>query len=121
MTMIRKTAVLAGAIAALVSGGVAAAAGTTLNGSGSTFQKAYQETAIEQFKKANPGMTINYAGGGSGKGRQDLADMVTDFAGSDSPYKEPDLAKNKGGEVLYFPILLGPITVSYNAPGVDKL
>jgi len=47
--------------------------------------------------------------------------MVVDFAGSDAPYKEADLAKIKGGEVLYFPILLGPITVSFNIPGVDKL
>jgi phosphate transport system substrate-binding protein len=97
------------------------AAGTTLNGSGSTLSKPYQETAIEEFKKANKGATLNYGGGGSGKGRQDLADMVVDFAGSDSPYKEADLAKIKGGEVLYFPILLGPITVSYNVEGVDKL
>jgi phosphate transport system substrate-binding protein len=97
------------------------AAGTTLNGSGSTLSKPYQETAIEEFKKANKGVTLNYGGGGSGKGRQDLADMVVDFAGSDSPYKEADLAKIKGGEVLYFPILLGPITVSYNVEGVDKL
>ena len=38
--------------------------------------------------------------------------MVVDFAGSDAPYKDADLAKNKGGDVLYFPILLGAITVS---------
>jgi phosphate transport system substrate-binding protein len=64
---------------------------------------------------------INYGGGGSGKGRQDLADQVVDFAGADSPYKDADLAKNKGGDVLYFPILLGAITLSYNLDGVDKL
>jgi phosphate transport system substrate-binding protein len=93
----------------------------TLNASGSTFQKAYQETAIEAFTKAHSGIKINYGGGGSGKGRQDLADMVVDFAGADSPYKEADLAKNKGGDVLYFPILLGAITLSYNVDGVDKL
>jgi phosphate transport system substrate-binding protein len=93
----------------------------TLNGSGSTLSKPYQETAIEEYRKANKGVTINYGGGGSGKGRQDLADMVVDFAGSDAPYKEPDLARNKGGEVLYFPILLGPISVSYNLDGVNKL
>ena len=93
----------------------------TLNGSGSTFQKGYQEASIEEFGKASSEVTINYGGGGSGKGRQDLADMVVDFAGSDSAYKEPDLAKNKGGPVLYFPILLGPITLSYNIDGVDKL
>jgi len=97
------------------------AAGGTINGSGSTFQKAYQEAAIEAFTKANAGVKINYGGGGSGKGRQDLADQVVDFAGADSPYKDADLAKNKGGDVLYFPILLGAITVSYNVDGVDKL
>src|SRR5689334_3406819 len=92
----------------------------TLNGSGSTFQKGYQETAIDAYSKT-AGVKINYGGGGSGKGRQDLADMVVDFAGADSPYKDADLAKNKGGDVLYFPILLGAITVSYNLDGVDKL
>jgi phosphate transport system substrate-binding protein len=95
--------------------------GVSLNASGSTFQKAYQEAAIEAFTKANPGVTINYGGGGSGKGRQDLADQVVDFAGADSPYKDPDLANNKGGDVLYFPILLGAITLSYNLDGVDLL
>jgi phosphate transport system substrate-binding protein len=93
----------------------------SLNGSGSTFQKAYQEAAIEAFTKANKNVKINYGGGGSGKGRQDLADQVVDLAGADSPYKDADLAKNKGGDVLYFPILLGAITISYNVEGVDKL
>lgn len=96
-------------------------AGAALNGSGSTFQKAFQEEAIVAFTAANKGITINYGGGGSGKGRQDLADQVVEFAGSDSAYKDADLAKNKGGEVLYFPILLGPITLSYNVEGVEKL
>lgn len=118
-----KIPLLAYALAtlALAAPRLAFAAGTTLNGSGSTLSKPYQETAIEDFKKTNKDLTINYGGGGSGKGRQDLADMVVDFAGSDSAYKEADLAKIKGGDVLYFPILLGPITVSYNVPGVDKL
>jgi phosphate transport system substrate-binding protein len=107
------------AIAGLLVGGTAYA--QTLNGSGSSFQKGYQEVAIEEFRKVNKAVTINYGGGGSGKGRQDLADMVVDFAGADSPFKDADLAKNKGGEVLYFPILLGPITLSYNVPGVEKL
>jgi phosphate transport system substrate-binding protein len=93
----------------------------TLNASGSTFQKPYQEAAIEDFTKANKAVKINYGGGGSGKGRQDLADQVVDFAGADSPYKDADLGKNKGGDVLYFPVLLGAITLSYNLDGVDKL
>jgi len=118
-----KTSHLAGAFAVLAltsSGAAYAAAGVTLNGSGSTLSKPYQEVAIEQFKKSHGDVTINYGGGGSGKGRQDLADMVVDFAGSDSPFKEAEAAKAKGGPLLYFPILLSPIAVTYNV-GVDKL
>ncbi|HXJ20945.1 MAG TPA: phosphate ABC transporter substrate-binding protein PstS [Polyangia bacterium] len=110
------------AVAGLAAGGLARGGDTTtLNGSGSTLSKPYQETAIEEFKKAGTGITINYGGGGSGKGRQDLADLVVDFAGTDSPFKDSELGKAKGGKILYFPILLSPITVSYNLSGVDKL
>jgi phosphate transport system substrate-binding protein len=111
----------AGTGSAMATPPTGAASGAALNGSGSTFQKAYQEVAIEAFTKANSGVKINYGGGGSGKGRQDLADQVVEFAGSDSAYKDADLAKNKGGDVLYFPVLLGAITVSYNVEGLDDL
>src|SRR5262245_11124773 len=121
--MIKTSQFFAGALAVLglATSNVATAAGVTLNGSGSTLSKPYQEVAIEQFKKAHNDLTINYGGGGSGKGRQDLADMVVDFAGSDSPFKEAEAAKAKGGSILYFPILLSPIAVIYNVGGVDKL
>jgi phosphate transport system substrate-binding protein len=115
-----KISKLVGLLTLAASASLANADTVTLNGSGSTFQKGYQETAIDAYTKA-AGVQINYGGGGSGKGRQDLADMVVDFAGADAPYKDADLTKNKGGDVLYFPILLGPITISYNLDGVDKL
>src|SRR5215467_15347644 len=56
----------------------------TLNGSGSTFQLTFQQTAIQSFKSIQSGMTVNYGGGGSGKGRTDLAGGVVQFAGSDT-------------------------------------
>lgn len=93
----------------------------TINGSGSTFQKAFQEVAIEGFAKANGNIKINYGGGGSGKGRQDFADMVTDYGCTDGLYKDDEKSKLKGGEFIYVPILLGAITVTYNVDGVDKL
>jgi phosphate transport system substrate-binding protein len=93
----------------------------TLDGSGATFQKPFQEVAIEGFTKTNPNVRINYAGGGSGKGRQDFADQVVDFACTDAPYDAAALAKVKGGEFFYFPTVLGAITVSYNVDGVDQL
>ena len=93
----------------------------TVNGSGSTFQGAFQEVAIDGFTKANASIKVNYGAGGSGKGRQDFADKVTDYGCSDAPYKDDAAGKAKGGEFLYVPILLGAITVSYNVDGVDKL
>jgi len=103
------------------AGGGAPSGDVTLNASGSTFQKAVQESSIEAFTKTHGNIKINYGGGGSGKGRTDLAEMVTDFAGSDSPFKDEEVAKAKGGAVLYFPNVLGAISVTYNVDGVDKL
>ena len=54
----------------------------TLNGSGSSFQTVYMESAISAFKTVQPNMTVNYGAGGSGKGRTDLASGVVNFAGS---------------------------------------
>ena len=93
----------------------------TLNGSGATFPKTFYEEAIAAFTKTNSGVTINYGGGGSGKGRQDLADGIVDWAGTDATIKAADLPKYKGGDVLYFPTVVAPITVSFNLSGVDKL
>jgi phosphate transport system substrate-binding protein len=92
----------------------------TLNASGATFPQPYYEEVIGAFKQKNPDVTINYAGGGSGKGRQDFSDQVVDFAGSDGLFKPEDLSKIKGGQFFYFPTVAAPITVSYNL-GVKKL
>jgi len=93
----------------------------TLNGSGSSFQLVYQQAAIQSFKSVQPNMTVNYGGGGSGKGRTDLASGVVNFAGSDSSIPAAETANFNGKTVLYFPVLLGPITVSYNLSGVSSL
>ncbi len=93
----------------------------TLNASGATFPQAFYQEAITAFTAKNKGVTINYAGGGSGKGRKDLADQLVDWAGSDGVIKDVDLPTFKGGEVLYFPTVVAPITVSYNLSGVKDL
>src|SRR5262249_60956878 len=68
----------------------------TLNGSGSTFQLTFQQTAIQSFKQIQSGMTVNYGGGGSGKGRTDLAGGVGQFAGPGPPVPPPGEAGFKG-------------------------
>jgi phosphate transport system substrate-binding protein len=92
----------------------------TLNGSGSTFQTVYQQAAIQAFKTIQPGMTVNYGSGGSGKGRTDLASGVVNFAGSDSPIPSSEASSFKK-TVLYFPVVIGPITLAYNLSGVTTL
>lgn len=93
----------------------------TLNGSGSTFQKGFQEAAITALKAKNKDITVNYAGGGSTTGKTNLQEQTVDFAGTDSLVKDEDKAKYKGGAILYFPIASAPITISFNVKGVDKL
>ena len=97
-----------------------AALSGTLNGSGSTFQLTFQQAAIQGFKSVQSGMTVNYGGGGSGKGRTDLASGTVNYAGSDSTIPSEETANFKGKTVLYFPVIIGPITVSYNLSGVSK-
>src|SRR5215469_15794092 len=103
-------------------GGAALSAGAalsgTLNGSGSTFQLTFQEVAISGFKSVQPGITVNYVGVGSGGGRADLAASKVDFAGSDSPIPPAEFAGFKGRKVLYFPVVTGPVTLSYHLSGV---
>src|SRR6185437_4439588 len=99
-----------------------AAASGTLNASGSTFQTNFQQAAIQAFKQVQPGVTVNYGGGGSGAGRSALYAGTVQFAGSDSPIPAADKSKVPAGKtVLYFPVQIGPIAIAYNLQGVTGL
>lgn len=122
------TAVAAGLVA---TAGIAPAAAApkakalpeaTINGSGATFPQGYYDACREAFAEVQPNITVNYPnpGGGSGKGRQEFADQVTQWGASDAPYPSTDLSKIKGGTFLYVPTVTAPITVSYNVSGVNK-
>ena len=68
----------------------------TLNAAGATFPKGFYEVAIAGYKKAQPGVTVNYNANGSGAGRQSLQDGVVDFAGSDGLVAAADVSNYKG-------------------------
>ena len=102
------------------SSGSTAKLSGTLNGSGSTFQLTFQQTAIQSFKSVQPSLTVNYSGVGSGTGRSNLAAGTVNFGGSDSTIPASELSTFKGKTVLYFPVVIGPITVSYNLSGLSK-
>ena len=102
------------------AGAAPALATVTLNGSGATFPKAFYDAAIDGFKEQQPSVTVNYGGGGSGKGRTDLQGGLVDYAGSEGIVKVEDKAKFRG-EFIYVPTVAAPITVSYNLTGVNDL
>ena len=100
----------------------AAAVSGTINASGSTFQTNFQQGAISAFKTVQPGITVNYGGGGSGAGRTALYANTVLFAGSDSPIPASETSKVPAGKtVLYFPVQIGPIAIAYNLSGVTGL
>jgi len=103
------------------SSGSSSALSGTLNASGSTFQLTFQEVAISGFRSVQPGITVNYDGIGSGGGRADLAASMVNFAGSDSPIPSAEEASFKDKEVLYFPVVTGPVTLSYHLSDVPEL
>ncbi len=91
----------------------------TLNGSGSTFQLAFDQEAVTEFHSLYSSVNVTYGGGGSSKGLTDLQNKLVQYAGTDAPIK--DYGPYGGAAaVLYFPTVAAPITVSYNVSGVSK-
>jgi phosphate transport system substrate-binding protein len=93
----------------------------SLVGSGATFPKSFYDDAIATLAGIAPSLKVEYGGGGSGKGQTDLQTNVVDFAGSDGTVAAADVSKYTGGEFVYVPTVIAPITMSYNLPSVAKL
>jgi phosphate transport system substrate-binding protein len=106
-------------------GNVAASSGAALSGTvnagGSTFQLTFQEEAVSGFKAVQPNVTVNYNGVGSGAGRNDLAANKVNLAASDSPIPATETDHFTGKKVLYFPVVVGPVTLAYHLTGVSGL
>lgn len=89
----------------------------TVNGAGSTFAAPIYQQWGSDLKKQ--GITVNYQPVGSGAGVAALANKTADFAGSDPPLVAADKSSIKT-PVIQIPMAIGAITVSYNAPGLQK-
>ena len=90
-----------------------------LKASGASFPDAYYQEVISAFKEKAPDVTVTYNAVGSGTGKKEFGQGLTDFAGTDSTVKPDDGVP--AGSFVYVPTVAGPITVSYNLSGVDKL
>jgi phosphate transport system substrate-binding protein len=101
------------------SGGGTANGSGQLKASGASFPDAYYQEVISAYKEQAPGVTVTYNAVGSGTGKQEFGKGLTDFAGTDSTVKDTDGVP--AGSFMYVPTVAGPITVSYNLSGVDRL
>ena len=81
-----------------------ALAAVQLNASGSTFIYPIESKWANIYEKIDPGLRINYQPNGSGAGIGQLLQGMTDFAGSDAPLSDKQLAGARG-DVLHFPQL----------------
>jgi phosphate transport system substrate-binding protein len=109
----KKFAVVVIAASALLASASPAFA-AQLNASGATFATPLIDACKVDFNK-DTGHTINYTGGGSGKGRTDFEANLVDFAGSDAAY-----SANAPTNLVYAPIYAAPIAVMYNLPTVKE-
>ena len=131
--MLSRLVLVGAALAVLVAGcgggnndnGGSAGGGDTATGSGqlkasgASFPDAYYQEVISAYKEQAPDVTVTYNSVGSGTGKKEFGQGLTDFAGTDSTVKDTDGVP--AGSFVYVPTVAGPITVSYNLSGVDKL
>lgn len=85
----------------------------SLQGSGSTFAGNFMDKCRTDYAKAGLGF-VGYTGNGSGVGRNFLVKELVDFSVSDVPFGPNDVQPKK--EIVYVPIVAGPIAVAYNLP-----
>ena len=99
--------------------GVPAPPTASLTGAGATFPKPFYDAANFAYNKKFSQVTINYGGGGSGAGIQQLTKKVVDFGASDVPLssKEAD-AMGGSDKVIQIASTLGTESLAYNLVGV---
>ncbi|HBV87974.1 MAG TPA: phosphate ABC transporter substrate-binding protein PstS [Desulfosporosinus sp.] len=91
-----------------------------LTGSGSSFVYPLLNQQIEEYRKQNSAITINYQSTGSGAGIKQVSEQTIDFGATDGPMTEDQLKAAKGGKILHIPLTLGAVAVTYNEPNLPK-
>ncbi|SIT50528.1 phosphate transporter subunit; periplasmic-binding component of ABC superfamily [Paraburkholderia piptadeniae] len=85
-----------------------------ITGAGSTFAAPIYTKWADAYQKTGGGR-INYQGIGSSGGIKQVLAKTVDFAGSDAPLKDDELAKDG---LFQFPTVVGGVVPVVNLPGV---
>lgn len=114
----RKSTCIALAVwAGLGLAGVASA--QAINAAGATFPYPIYSRWFDAYHKAHSGIEINYQSIGSGGGITQLKAGTVDFAASDRPMTDEEIASCKY-KPLHFPTVLGAVVIAYNLPSVKE-
>ena len=110
-----KTALLAGAAAAVISlAMVGSALAADITGAGSTFIYPVFAKWADTYKTST-GIGLNYQSIGSGGGIKQVEAKTVTFGATDKPLSDDDLAKNG---LVQFPMVMGGIVPIINIDGV---
>jgi phosphate transport system substrate-binding protein len=108
-----------GALAAAAFAARPATAQTKLNAAGATFPNIIYQDWILTYNKLHKDVQLNYQSIGSGGGIAQFTQGTVDFAGSDAPMTDAQIAAVHG-DVLHIPTVLGAVVVTYNLAGVTQ-
>lgn len=90
-----------------------------LIGVGASFPYPLYSKWIEEYRKLNPNVNIDYQSIGSSGGINNILKGTVDFAGSDAPMKDEQLSQARSS-IFHIPSVAGVVAITYNLPGVDK-
>jgi phosphate transport system substrate-binding protein len=91
----------------------------SLTASGATFPAVIYTKWVDEYN-ARTGVQVNYQPIGSGGGIKAILERTVDFAGSDAPMTDQQLADAKA-PILHIPTVMGAVVATYNVAGVTKL
>lgn len=96
-----------------------------LSGAGASSQESAMNAWIAGFQTANPDVSIAYDPIGSGGGRTQFLTGGTQFGGTDSAFKDEEIAQAAdrcySGEHAELPLYISPFAVIFNLDGIDSL
>lgn len=104
-------------VVGLVAVGPAPAA-VTLNGAGATFPEPLYNRWFYDFAQQT-GIKVNYQGIGSGGGIKAIKAGTVNFAGSDAPLSDAELAAMPG-PIVQIPTVGGAVALAYNLPTLNR-
>ena len=101
-------------VASIAIAGPAAQAANSLTAGGSSFAGGMLTACAAAWN--HNGDSVTYTSSSSGTGRTSFASGSFDFGAADAPY-----SSGAPSDLVYVPLVAGPVAVGFNVPGVSNL